>query len=121
MAPAMPDLGALRAWVDFAIHERHPDYAAALVVAAGARNEPTDAHSERRLARGGRPARTRPDPRRRGRAPGRMAAGVQRVRRQAEQVPLVGRGARDPRAQGRAAAPTRVRFRICLDALARAT
>jgi DNA/RNA-binding domain of Phe-tRNA-synthetase-like protein len=50
MAPAMPDASALRAWVDPAIHERHPDYAAAVVVAAGLRNGPSDADSERRLA-----------------------------------------------------------------------
>jgi DNA/RNA-binding domain of Phe-tRNA-synthetase-like protein len=50
MAPAMPDPGALRAWVDFAIHERYRDYAAAVVVAAGLRNGPSDVDSERRLA-----------------------------------------------------------------------
>jgi DNA/RNA-binding domain of Phe-tRNA-synthetase-like protein len=50
MAPARPDARALRAWVDPAIHEHHPDYATAVVVAAGLRNGPSDADSERRLA-----------------------------------------------------------------------
>jgi DNA/RNA-binding domain of Phe-tRNA-synthetase-like protein len=46
----MPDAGALRAWVDPAIHERHPDYEAVIVVAARLRNGPSDADSEIRLA-----------------------------------------------------------------------
>jgi DNA/RNA-binding domain of Phe-tRNA-synthetase-like protein len=43
-------MSTLWAWVDPAIHERHPDYATAVVIAAGLRNGPSDADSERRLA-----------------------------------------------------------------------
>jgi DNA/RNA-binding domain of Phe-tRNA-synthetase-like protein len=46
----MPDAGALRAWVDPAIHARHRDYVTAVVVAAGLRNGPSDADSGGRLA-----------------------------------------------------------------------
>ena len=40
----------LRAWVDPAIHERHPDYVAVVVVADGLHNGPSDGDADQRLA-----------------------------------------------------------------------